>query len=477
MMKRPILAAILLAALLVQPGAAQTGYLETFDQFSVSAPLHVAPPAPDRVPGLDVLTHSRNSGSWQALQPMIGADAIQHGPNCESPPATHDSQTPGMGYEESVFVCNDHLMTAINDGGYGLIYLTPSHLVDFSAGEAVIKFDVSTFRSSKRDWIDVWITPYEENLTAPLETAWPDLVGVPRRSVHVLLGSGNNWAATVYGNHEASKSDLPMKWWVSYSTLFIPSSVRRDSVEIRLTTDRLKVCMPTYNYCWNYDPFGASISPPLDWTRGVVQVGHHSYNPQKDCVDRGAPAEQCPPNTWHWDNLSISPSVPFTIIRSNERFAQPTQDVPMMFTFPSPAPIDSHLRVAAHGIGMEVSLDDGQTWSALIRQPSDRPNDGAFNPFWHPIPAGTTSVLLRATQPNAAGPNAVNYAAIWSPNAIEGPPEPSVTPTATPTDIPATPTATSTVTPTPVPQCRSPYERSADGGQTWTPLTQPMGCP
>lgn len=439
------------------PTMAQTpppgGYLETFGQFTPSGPLYVSPPSVERVPGLDIIVHSRNAGSWQELQPMTGADAIQHGPNCEPPPATHDSHTPGMGYEEAAYICggsgNQHLMTAINDGGYGLIYLTPSYLVDFSAGEAVITFDVSTFRSSKRDWIDVWITPYEENLTAPLEVAWPDLAGPPKRSVHVVLGSSNNWAAEVYRNHALAA--LSMKWWVNYATLFTPSSQRRDVVEVRIKQGRLKVCMPGYNHCWNYDPLGAPISPPLDWTRGVVQIGHHSYNPHKDCVDRGLPAEQCPPNTWHWDNLAISPSVPFTIVKAAERFAQASPaTAPMSFTFPVGAPSDSHLRVHAYGPSYEVSTDGGSTWATLTSQPHGRTGDGFFRPYWHPVPAGTTSVLLRAGTPTTASPNAVSYAALWSLNPID-PPPPSETPTPTPVTPTETPTPIPTNTPTPEP--------------------------
>ena len=39
-------------------------------------------------------------------------------------------------------------MTSINASGYGVIYLTPDQMVDFSAGEAVVRFDMSTFRTS-----------------------------------------------------------------------------------------------------------------------------------------------------------------------------------------------------------------------------------------------------------------------------------------------------------------------------------------
>jgi hypothetical protein len=66
-------------------------------------------------------------------------------------------------------------MTAIAADGYGVIYLTPNQLVDFSVGEATVAFDVSTLRLSHRDWIDLWITPYADILQPPPKTGYPTL--------------------------------------------------------------------------------------------------------------------------------------------------------------------------------------------------------------------------------------------------------------------------------------------------------------
>ena len=40
----------------------------------------------------------------------------------------------------AVFQCRNHVMTAINASGYGVIYLTPNHLVDLSLERSVISF-------------------------------------------------------------------------------------------------------------------------------------------------------------------------------------------------------------------------------------------------------------------------------------------------------------------------------------------------
>ncbi len=96
-------------------------------------------------------------------------------------PATH----PIASLDDAVFLCVKHLVTALHATGHGVIYLTPSRLLDFAAGEAVVQFDLSTLRSSPRDWIDLWVSPYEQHLQLPLEEWLPDLQGPPRHPIDV----------------------------------------------------------------------------------------------------------------------------------------------------------------------------------------------------------------------------------------------------------------------------------------------------
>jgi hypothetical protein len=471
-MRRLALAALLIAVLLLPPalptaaqGGASGSYLETFDQYETDAPLNVAAPAPS-VPGLDIYTHSRDRTTWadDGLDPMT----IDHGSMCEAPPATHPSHQPRMQYAESAFVCRDHLMTAIRADGYGAIYLTPHQLVDFTTGPATISFDMSTFRSSDRDWIDIWVTPYEDNLPAPLEDSRPALNGPPKRAFHVLLGGASGFNTFVYRDFLPTKIN-------PYSTLLwdhflTPSASRRDRFELRLSAGSYSFCMPTYGRCWSA-PTGSPISPALDWTRGVVQVAHHSYNPLKSCNADGT----CGPGTWHWDNLSVSPSVPYTVIRSNERSAREATDgATMTLTFPQPAPANAHLRAMVYGSGVQVSFDNGASWAAMARQPSGKtPSEFGVWPYWHPAPAGATSALIRTTVWGAAGTGQVEYAALWSLDAAAQPPTPTVLPTETtvptpdPTNTPA-PTATST----PIPPTAT--EVPPTPTETPTPTTTPV---
>src|SRR5438045_6420250 len=56
----------------------------------------------------DIQIHSRDPKTWadDRLTPM----SAEHGPDCSGPPATHQMNT----YAGAVFICNKHLMTAIN---------------------------------------------------------------------------------------------------------------------------------------------------------------------------------------------------------------------------------------------------------------------------------------------------------------------------------------------------------------------------
>lgn len=89
-----------------------------------------------------------------------------------------------------------------------------------------------------------------------------------------------------------------------YESFLTPDAKRRDKFELQISRNHLRFGMPAYNFNWIDLPI-----PELDWSQGVVQIGHHSYNPAKDA---GCPINQnaktgCSPTTWHWDNVNIQP--------------------------------------------------------------------------------------------------------------------------------------------------------------------------
>ena len=147
-----IVSLLFLSLLLVMPrpnAVAQAQFVETFD---------IDPDMPSawRSSNWDVSVHVRSRDQYFNLEEV----AADHGADCGPPPAVHMVSS----YEDVVYNCKNHMMTALKASGYGAIYLTPNHLIDFSAGAAVLQFDMSTLRKSGRDWVDVWITPFEDHL-------------------------------------------------------------------------------------------------------------------------------------------------------------------------------------------------------------------------------------------------------------------------------------------------------------------------
>jgi hypothetical protein len=359
---RLALAGLLLAVGLVAWPAGRAAYV------SAAQPIHAgflepfdgrpAAPTPWHGRGWDVSVHSRDRETWNELEPM----AAHHGADCSAPPNAHVITR----YEESVYHCNNHLMTAINASGYGLIYLTPNQLVDFSSGEAVVSFDMSTFRSSGRDWVDLWLTPYEDHLQLPLDGWLPDLGGEPRRSIHIRMGDssgGTNFSASVF--RDAQLQELKGTWWIGYERALTPSAVRRDPFELRISRTSIKFGMPTYNLWWLDEQIA-----DLGWDTAVLQLGHHSYTPTKDCH------RPCAPNTWHWDSLAIQPAQSFTIISGSQRWASAERGTTV--SFERPAPAGSHLRFAGIGSDIRFSVDGGATWQAAQPRPTKAP---CFSPI------------------------------------------------------------------------------------------------
>lgn len=341
--------------------------METFD----GAP---ASPTPWSSPEWDIAVHSRDPSTWYQIEAM---DA-HHGSSCDAPMATHRITA----YEDTVFQCHDHMMTALNASGYGVIYLTPHRLLDFSAGEAVIRWSMSTLNTGNRDWVDVWLSPWEDSLQLPLEDWLPDLAGAPRNAVQIRMdnanGAGTMLEANVYRDGVLSAVDG--NFWTGYESFLTPDARRRDVFEVRISRTHIKVGMPDHDFWW----VDADIAD-LGWDRGVVQFGHHSYNPFKD----GAGG----PNTRHWDDVVLEPSAPFESIGADRRYVDAAG--PRTVTFDAPAPPGAHLRFDGMGKSIDVSFDGGTTWTAAQRPWQSTRNGMQFSNYWTPIPEGTTEVLFR----------------------------------------------------------------------------------
>jgi hypothetical protein len=364
------------------PGGAQTAlaqvapFLQPFD-------VHPAAPQAFKPSDWDVQTYE--FFVRQEFSPVYQAE---HGAACDAPPTTHAVTSP----EDAVFLCNDHLMTTIN-GGYGAIFLTPNQLVDFSAGEAVIRFDVSTDMHSIRDWFEIGVTPYDENVA---RTGDFDQ-GPPRHAVKVLNALD---AMRAEISRDFVTEYVPVNNDIGWSRFYVPSASRRDTFEIHLSRTHLKVGLPAYNQWW----IDRDIND-LGWSRGILQISQHSYSATKGCIrfntstnvwESTSPAivngEDSCPNTWHWDNISISPAIPFTIVRADRRYVEAATPE---LALTAPAPPNSFLRFAALGTNLELTTDGGTTWQTAQRA-ATRDNDvSRWRSYWTPIPAGTTGIRFR----------------------------------------------------------------------------------
>jgi hypothetical protein len=352
-------------------------------------------PGPWEPAGWSVVRHQRDPQSWYRIEPMMA----WHGTGCQRP----DDAVPAnrthlvTEYRDMVFLCRNHMMTATNASGYGVVYVTPGHLVDFSERDAVVRFDVATLRESGRDWIDLWLTPYAENLVAPLDDSLPDLQGAPRRAVHVRMTAQRGrsaFDAAVVRNHAEVR--LRVADTTSYETAFAarglaPSATRRDTFELHVSRTRVRFGMPRYNLWW----VDAEIPGGLDWSRGVIQIGHHSFDP---AGDGGGPT------SWHWDNIGAAPAVPFTIVRARSRYVDAsTPDGEAAFA--SAAPEGAYLRAAVIG-ATEVSVAgaDGRfgAWAPLALQAQRPLAPQRFASAWMAVPTGTVRARFRPVRAQLA---------------------------------------------------------------------------
>lgn len=351
-------------------------------------------PLPWHGAGWDVAVHSRDRSAWYELEAVNAA----HGSECDPPPATHTVTA----YEDMVYQCRNHLMTALNASSYGVVVLTPNQLVDFSQGEALIRFDVSTLDVSDRDWWSIWITPYDENIVLPTNDFYPDLGGEPRNSIHFELKPEHAICPAVYRDFQ-TVSPGPFagtcRWWISYDDYLTPSAMVRSQFEIRLSRTSVQVGMPQFNLWWD----DMQIDD-LGWDQGIVQIAHYSYTPFKD--GNGGP------NTWHWDNVEIAPAIPFTIIHADKRYVESDSS---SVNFEAPAPANAHLRFTAIGSAIEVSLDGGATWQSAQRQAQEDTGSDYFATYWTSVPEGTDSVNVRGQSWWGGAWHARNFS-MWSPD-------------------------------------------------------------
>jgi hypothetical protein len=305
---------------------------------------------------------------WQS------GDAVhaQHGADCAAPPATHLANQ----WREYVFVCNNHLMTARAAPSYGATYLMPRVQADWSNRGAVVAWDVSTFKMSTRDWIDLWITPFNDLLSVPIDAAGPNTYqGNPRNAIHVRNSNdARSWTVTVIRNFQEVRTGtfyLPAR--------VTPSATVRSAFEVRITKTSVRFGMPTLNR-W------ITVRADVPFTKGVVQWAQHSYNPTKD--NSGVPA------TWHWDNFFITPAPRLAMTRVSPVRSIANNGQVRRLNFAAPAVPGARL---LFGGVCRIQINFGRGWQWAPKQPASRGNTTVESSasYLIPVPAGARSARVR----------------------------------------------------------------------------------
>jgi hypothetical protein len=362
----------------------------------------------------DVQVHHRGMYNEDHRDIFETSIPAQHDHSCAPPPSTHTVTH----VTDSVFMCNNHLMTA-TEGGYAVTYLTPNRMLDWSDGEATLSIDVSTLRMSNRDWWDLWLTDFDSQLAVPLsdrfQAAGVDLNGAPNGDyLHLNLIEQN----VFYAESEAHELPRP-PWGVAYNA---SSATQRDTFVLTIRRSTFDFCKPDESMCWYKDQ-----PHELNINQAVVQIGHHSYDPVKDGGQRG---------TWHWDNLSLSDSVPFTLIRGDKRsvttgpWYAPADDAARTVHFAKPAPANSYLRFSA--IALEPTIN-GKRVQPIVPQDAWH-----HNSYLVPIPEGTTSITWDSDVCYSGSDCVAKDFSIVSRATGSSSPAPTSTPTRTPTPRPTT---------------------------------------
>jgi hypothetical protein len=370
-----------------------------------------------------VAIHKRGLGD--DMQPTLA----DHGAGCEAPPATHQIST----LADSVYICHNHIMTATSDAGYAETTLTPNQLVDWTNGTAVIDYSVSTKHTDARDYTDVWLTPFSENLMHPIKDG-VDLQGPAKDAVVVTTGEfatppNQSLVAEVFSNFWANHVILPSSG-PGIDAIVPQSAVTRTQFEIQISKTHIKAGIPSKNY-W---PVDANFTTPLSFTQAIFQIQHKNYNGCKDQnITSSNPCASS--DSWHWSDIAISPSVPFTNIPADTASIHNggsgyTATSPVVH-FTTPAPANSFLRFEALGTNIQASFNGGTPQTATkqsIIGDNGTIHEEHFAPYWTAVPAGTTSVTFSA-QNWFGGPWWVRDPAIWSDTQVAvNPPAPQPTP-------------------------------------------------
>ena len=354
-------------------------FLETFDG---------DPPSPTPFVNTGSFSVSVNSRIGATQHTLAAMDA-DHTAACGPPPGTHVVTA----YEDALYRCRNHMMTAVSSGLFpdrtnmAVAMFSPNQVLDFSGGPATIRFDASTLRASRRDWFEIWVTPFDDLLRMPLQADRVLMQGPPNNALVVGLrdfSTKGTFDAAVFRMGPGGLEETEIVGSnIGYETVLTPSRTTRSTFEIVVERDHLKVWMPQEGLV-----FIDTAIQALPFDHGIVQFGHNSYEVFECAVGCDAG-----PATWHWDNIRLAPAEPMKALPASRRFVN--SSTASFVSFGEPAPKNAWVQFTAIGKELEVSFDLGATWQKAVTQHAREDYTWRYRNYWMPVPQGATTMHVR----------------------------------------------------------------------------------
>jgi hypothetical protein len=255
---------------------------------SESAPTWTFQEAFDGIPGQPLPWESAH---WDVIVTGSSAGTLAgHGPDCSAPPALHGIS----GGDDSIFVCNNHLMTTVN-AGYAVLSFMPRQQFDWNGRTGTLEFETNLYGFG-RSWWDIYIVPQDEML---LDIQHPDEGGTgelyPRRAVRFSYLGGAPEVAVIEDYRQVYK----FRHWQNYGQAFPSDSMTYNPAArrpFRLSLSERSWKFEIQKQDGSYWSHSGTFPAPLSFSRGLVRFQHHAYNPEKDGI---SPQH----TTFHWDNI------------------------------------------------------------------------------------------------------------------------------------------------------------------------------
>jgi hypothetical protein len=193
-------------------------------------------------------------------------------------------------------------MTHMN-AGYGVASIMPRQPFDFAGRTGTIEFETNVYGFG-RSWWDVYIVPEDEMLD---EIVVRDEGGageqLPKRGIVFSFGNSTPCVRVI------ENYIFTQQWchWERYLTAF-PTDPANTSGAIRrlfrFTVSSTGWTFEVQKQDATFWSFSGLFTPAPSFTRGLIKIEHHAYNPTKDGIDAHR-------YTYHWDNIRFDgPVIP-----------------------------------------------------------------------------------------------------------------------------------------------------------------------